>query len=55
MFESGVTTLIISNEEMNDNMKLVISLEKSGLLIQAVNEIIKMKQKNKKEDFFECY
>ena len=48
MFESGVTTLIISNEEMNDNMKLVISLEKSGLLIQAVNEIIKNEAKELK-------
>ena len=27
MFESGMTTLIISNEEMNDIMKIVKSLE----------------------------
>ena len=27
MFESGMTTLIISNEEMNDIMKIVTSLE----------------------------
>ena len=30
MFGSGVTTLIISNEEMNDIMKIVKSLEESG-------------------------
>ena len=51
MFESGVTTLIMSNEEMNDNMKLIISLEKYGLLIQAVNEIIKDEAKEQKGGF----
>ena len=30
MFASGVTTLIISNEEVNDIMKIVKSLEESG-------------------------
>ena len=30
MFPSGVTTLIISNEEVNDIMKIVKSLEESG-------------------------
>ena len=37
MFWSGVTTLIISNEEMNDIMKIVKSLEESGLLIKSVS------------------
>ena len=32
MFGSGVTTLIISNEELNDIMKIVKSLEESDLL-----------------------
>ena len=39
MFESGIT--IISNEEMNDIMKIVKSLEESGLLIKGVSETIK--------------
>ena len=30
---SGMTTLIISYEEMNDIMKMITSFEKSGLLI----------------------
>ena len=47
MFASGLTTLIISNEKMNDIMKKVESLEESSLL--------KMKQKTKKDDFSECY
>ena len=33
MFGFGNTILIISNEEMNDIVKIVKSLEESGLLI----------------------
>ena len=40
MFGSGATTSIISNEEMNDFMKIVKSLKKSGLLIKGGNETI---------------
>ena len=36
IFGSGMTTLPISNEEMNDIMKVVKSLEESGLLIKGV-------------------
>ena len=38
MFQSGVTTLIISNEEMNDIPKIVKSLEESGLLIKELKQ-----------------
>ena len=41
MFGSSTTTLIISNKEMNDIMKIVKSLEESGLLIKDTNETIK--------------
>ena len=51
MFGSGMTTLIVSNEEMNDIMKIVKSLEKSGLLIKDIYETIKNEAKNKKADF----
>ena len=44
-------TLIMSNEEMNDIMKIIKSLEDSGLLIKRVSEKLKMKQKNKKVSF----
>ena len=40
IFGLGVTTLIISNEEMNI-MKIVKSLEESGLLMKTVSETIK--------------
>ena len=45
MFGSGFTTLIISNEEMNDIMKTVKSLEESGLLIKHVSQTIKNEAK----------
>ena len=43
MFGSGNTTLIISNEEMNDIIKIIKSREKSGLLTKGVSEKIKNK------------
>ena len=42
---SRTTALIISNEEMEDIMKIVKSLEQSGLLMQGINEIIKNETK----------
>ena len=50
IFASVATISVISNEEMID-MKMVKSIKKSGLLIQSVSETLKIKQKNKKEDF----
>ena len=40
---------------MEDKMKIVKSLEELWLLIKLISKIIKMKQKNKKEGFFQCY
>ena len=48
---SGATTLTISNEEMNDTMKVVQALEDSKILLKAVIKTIKNKSNNKKEDF----
>ena len=45
MFESGIATLIISNEEINDIMKVVKSYEESVLLIKGVSDTIKNKAK----------
>ena len=50
MFASGNTTLIISNEEMNDIRKIIKSLEESGLLIN-VSETVKNKAKEQKGGF----
>ena len=38
---SGTTELIISDEEMEDIMKIYKSHEESGLLIQGISETIK--------------
>ena len=53
MFGSGFTTLIISNEEMED-IKIVKSLEDSGLLIKGVSETIKNEAKKQKRRFL-CF
>ena len=55
MFGSGNTTLTISKEQMYDIMKIIKSLEESCLVIKDLGETIKMKHKNKQEDFSECY
>ena len=51
MFGSRFTTLIISNEEMNDIMKIVKSLQESGLLIRDVSETIKNEANKQKRGF----
>ena len=48
MFGPGFITIVISNEEMNDIMKIVKSLEESGLLIKGVSEAIKNEAKEQK-------
>ena len=48
---SGKTTLIISNEEMNDITKIVQALEDSNILLKGITKTIEKETKNKKEDF----
>ena len=55
MFGSGTTTLIISNEEMNDIMKIAKSLEESGLLIKGISEKIKNQAKEQKGGFLRMF
>ena len=43
--------LIIEQEDMNDIMKIIEALENSGILLKGVKKQLKMKLKNKKEDF----
>ena len=47
MFGSGMTTLTISNEGINDIMKIVESFEESGLLIKDVSKTIKNEKEQK--------
>ena len=48
IFGSGITTLIISNQEMNGIIKIIKSLEESALLIKSVSETIKNEVKEQK-------
>ena len=45
IYGSGTTALIITNEEMEDIMKVVKSLEESGLLIKGTSETIENEAK----------
>ena len=51
MFGSGTTTLIISNDEVNDILKIVKSLENSGVLLKGVSETIQHKAKEQRGGF----
>ena len=48
---SGTTTLIISNEEINEIMKIVQVLEDSNILLKGVTKTIKIETKEKKGGF----
>ena len=45
------TTLIVSNDEMEDILKIVKSLENSGLLLEGVSETIKNEAKEQRGGF----
>ena len=48
---SGVTTLIISNEEMNDTMKIARTFEDSNIFLKGVTKTIREKTKGEKGGF----
>ena len=52
---NNITTLIISNNEIEDIIKIVKSLEDSGLLLKGVTETVQNEVKEQKEDFLVCY
>ena len=51
MFGSGTTTLIISNDEMDDILKIVKSLEDSNVLLKGVSETIQHEAKEQRGGF----
>ena len=51
MHGSGTATLIISNEEMNDTMKIVQALEDSNILLKGPTKTIKNETKEQKGGF----
>ena len=48
---SGNTTLIISNDEIHDIIKIIKSLEDSGLLLKEVTETVQNEVKEQKGGF----
>ena len=48
---SGTTTLIISNKEMNDIMKIIQALEDSNILLKGVTKTINNETKKQKGGF----
>ena len=48
---NNMTTLIISNNEIEDIIKIVKSLEDSGLLLKGVTETVQNKAKEQKRGF----
>ena len=51
MLGSGTATLIISNDEMDDILKIVKSLENSGLLLKGVSETTQHEAKEQRGGF----
>ena len=51
MLGSGATTLIISNNEMDEILKIVKSLEDSGVLLKGVSETIQHEAKEQRGGF----
>ena len=51
MLGSGTTTLIISKDEMNGIIKIVKSLEDSGVLLKGVSETIQHEVKEQRRGF----
>ena len=57
------TKLITSNDDLNDLLEVIKSLEENGIFLDGITETIKdeevkklkKKLKNKKEDFLVCY
>ena len=47
-YGSGTTTLVISNEELNDIMKIVQTLEDRNILLKGVTKTIKNDINNQK-------
>ena len=51
IYGSGTKNLVISNEEMNDIMKIVQALEDSNILLKGVTKTIKNETKGQKGGF----
>ena len=48
-------TLMISNDDMQDILKIVKSLEDSGILLDGITETVKNEVKKQKGGFYQCF
>ena len=56
ILESGNHTMLaISNNDMQDLLKIVKLLEDSGILLNGITEKVKMKLRSKKVVFYQCF
>ena len=55
IFGSSTTTLVFSNEDLNDGMKIIKSFEESGLLIKSASETTKNEAKEQWGCFLSMY
>ena len=55
IFGSRTVTLLKSNYEMEDIIKVVKSYEDSGFFLKRVSETIQNEAKEQKKDFLLCY
>ena len=55
ILKSGTTTLIISNDEMEDIIKIVKSLEDFGLLLKGVSETIQNEAREQKRRYLSMF
>ena len=51
IYGSGTTTLVISNEEMDDIMEIAQALEDSNILLKGITKTIKNETKEQKREF----
>ena len=51
IYGSGATTLLISNEEINDMIKIVQALQNSNILLKGVTKTMKNETKEQKGGF----
>ena len=52
---SGTTTLITSNKEMNDRMKIVQALKDSNILLKGITKTIKNETKEQRGGFLSTF
>ena len=51
----GHATLTVSNDDMQDLLKIVKSLEDNGILLDGITEAIKNEVKKQKGVFYQCF